>query len=61
MDIEECVAYALEHNITIKNTQLDEKLARRQEDGIRNFMPSVNGQASHSGTSGSTRTLQRVF
>jgi outer membrane protein len=47
--IEECVAYALEHNITIKNTQLDEKLARvDKKTAYGNFMPSVNGQASHS-------------
>lgn len=47
--IEECVAYALEHNITIKNTQLDERLAQvDKKTAYGNFMPSVNGQASHS-------------
>lgn len=47
--IEECVAYALEHNITIKNTQLDERLAKvDKKTAYGNFMPSVNGQASHS-------------
>lgn len=47
--IEECVAYALEHNITIKNTELDERLAKvDKKTAYGNFMPSVNGQASHS-------------
>lgn len=47
--IEECVAYALEHNITIKQTALDEKLAAiDKRTAFGNFLPSVNGQASHS-------------
>jgi len=47
--IEECVAYALEHNISIKQTALDEKLAQiDKKSAYGNFMPAVNGQASHS-------------
>lgn len=47
--IEECVAYALEHNITIKQTALDEKLAQiDKKTAYGNFMPAINGQASHS-------------
>jgi outer membrane protein len=47
--IEECVAYALEHNITIKNTELDGKLASIDKSDARgNFLPTVNANASHS-------------
>jgi outer membrane protein len=47
--IEECVAYALEHNITIQNTALDEQLARiDKRTALGNFLPSINGTASHS-------------
>jgi len=47
--IEECVAYALEHNITIQNSALDEQLARiDKRTALANFLPSVNGTASHS-------------
>ena len=47
--IEECVNYALEHNISIKNTELDGQLATIDKSDARgNFLPSVNANASHS-------------
>lgn len=47
--IEECVNYALEHNISIKLTDLDSQLAEIDKKGARgNFLPSINGTASHS-------------
>jgi len=47
--IEECVAYALEHNISIKQTELDTQLALiDKKTAWGNFLPSVNGTASHS-------------
>lgn len=47
--IEECVNYALEHNISIKNSELDTQLADiDKKDAKGNFLPSVNANASHS-------------
>ena len=47
--IEECVAYALEHNISIKQTELDTQLAQiDKKTAFGNFLPSINGTAAHS-------------
>lgn len=47
--IEECVNYALEHNISIKLTDLDSQLAAiDKKSAIGSFLPSINGSASHS-------------
>jgi outer membrane protein len=47
--LEECVNYALQHNISIKQTELDIKTAAIDKRGaIGNFLPSLNGNASHS-------------
>ncbi|KLT71729.1 MULTISPECIES: TolC family protein [Flavobacterium] len=47
--LEECVRYAMENNITIKNTELDIKNAAIDKRGaIGNFLPSVSANASHS-------------
>lgn len=47
--IEDCVNYALEHNIAIKQTDLDTKLAQiDKKSAFGNFLPSVNANASHS-------------
>ena len=47
--IEECVNYALEHNISIKQSELDIKLATIDKTAaIGNFLPSINAGASHS-------------
>jgi len=47
--IEECVNYALEHNISIKQTALDTDLAKIDKNGaLGNFLPSVNASGSHS-------------
>jgi outer membrane protein len=45
----ECVQYALKNNITIKQTDLDGDLAAiDKKDAFGNFLPSINGSASHS-------------
>jgi len=47
--LEECVKYAIENNISIKQTELDSKTAvidKKEAKG--NFLPSVNANASHS-------------
>jgi outer membrane protein len=47
--LEECVRYALENNITIKLSELDVKNADiDKKDAFGKYLPSVNGNASHS-------------
>ncbi|MBC5837147.1 TolC family protein [Flavobacterium muglaense] len=47
--LEECVKYAIDHNITIKQTALDSENALiDKKDAFGNFLPSVNASASHS-------------
>lgn len=47
--LEECVQYALENNITIKQTELDAQLAQLdKKTAIGSFLPSVNSGANHS-------------
>ncbi|HEX9980415.1 MAG TPA: TolC family protein [Flavobacterium sp.] len=45
----ECVEYALQNNISIKQTDLDTQLAAIDKRGaIGNFLPSINASGSHS-------------
>ncbi len=47
--LEECVYYALENNISIKNSELDRDLAGIEKtSAIGNFLPSANATTSHS-------------
>lgn len=47
--LEECVKYAVDNNITIKQTQLDSETAAIDKKGaIGSFLPSLNANASHS-------------
>ena len=47
--LEECVRYALDNNITIKLSELDVKNAEiDKKDVFGNYLPTVNGNASHS-------------
>lgn len=47
--LEECVKYALENNITIKQTELDTITANIDKRGaLGNFLPSANLNANHS-------------
>ncbi len=47
--LSECVAYALENNITIKQSVLDLKETTiNKKDAVGNFFPSFNAAASHS-------------
>jgi outer membrane protein len=47
--LEECVAYALEHNISVQLAALDNQLATiERSDAVGNFLPSVNANAAHS-------------
>jgi outer membrane protein len=47
--LEECINYAVQNNISIKQTELDSKTALIDKRGaVGNFLPSVNANASHS-------------
>lgn len=47
--LRDCVEYALEHNISIKQSELDLQNADLAEaDAKGNFLPTVNANASHS-------------
>ena len=47
--LEECVNYAVQNNISIKQTELDTQTASIDKKGaIGNFLPSFNANASHS-------------
>ena len=47
--LEECIKYAIQNNISIKQTELDTKTAEIDKKGaVGNFLPSLNANASHS-------------
>ena len=47
--IEECVNYALEHNISIKQSELDTQTSQIAKiDAIVSFLPTINASTSHS-------------
>lgn len=47
--LEECVEYALKNNISIAQTDIDNRVAGiDRSDAIGNFLPSANANASHS-------------
>src|SRR5690606_584003 len=47
--LEECVNHAIENNVSIKQTERDNKLAEvNKKDAYGNFLPGVNATASHS-------------
>lgn len=47
--LEECVNYAIQNNISIKQTELDTKTAAIDKKGtVGNFLPTLNANASHS-------------
>lgn len=47
--LQECVQYALDNNISIRQADLDSQVAAiDKKDAFGNFLPSINGSASHS-------------
>ena len=47
--LEECVTYAIQNNISIKQSELDSKMALiDKKSAVGNFLPSFNASASHS-------------
>ena len=56
--LQECIERALEHNITIKQTELDVELADIDiSDAFGNFLPGVNASASNSWNTGLTQNV----
>lgn len=56
--LQECLEYALENNIQIKQSELEVELADIQRlDAIGNFLPSVNASASNSWNTGLTQNV----
>jgi len=51
--LEEAVAYAIENNISVKQSELDLRLTEiNKKDAIGNFLPNLNGSASISSNTG---------
>lgn len=47
--LQECVDYALQNNISIKQSELDSQLAKiDKSDALGNFLPTLNADANHS-------------
>lgn len=56
--LKECVTYALENNISVKQSELDVTLADiEKSDAVGNFLPSLNGSASNSWNTGLTQNI----
>ncbi|TBW30176.1 TolC family protein [Gramella sp. KN1008] len=56
--LEECVNYALENNISVKQAQLDVEFSEiEKRDAVGNFIPSLNGQATNSWNTGLTQNV----
>lgn len=56
--LQECIAYALEHNISIKQSELDLELARVDKvDAIGNYLPGINASATNSWNTGLTQNV----
>lgn len=56
--LQECVNYALENNIQVKQSELDVELAELgRRDAIGNFLPNVNASASNSWNTGLTQNV----
>ncbi len=54
----ECVAYAAEHNIQIKQSVLDTEASTvDKSDAVGNFLPAINLQASHSWSIGLNQNI----
>ena len=56
--LEECVNYALENNISIKQSELDVELSDiEKKDAIGNFIPNLNAQATNAWNTGLTQNV----
>jgi len=56
--LEECVNYALDNNIQVKQSELDVELSDiEKRDAIGNFIPSLSAQATNSWNTGLTQNI----
>lgn len=56
--LEECIAYAFENNISIKQSELDLELADlNKRDAVGNFLPSLNASAMNAWNTGLTQNV----
>jgi len=56
--LKECVNYALQNNISVKQSQLDTQLAEiTKKDAIGRFLPTVNANASHTWSIGLNQNI----
>ncbi len=56
--LRECIEYALEHNISIRQSELEKELAEVDKlDAIGNFLPNINASASNSWNTGLTTNI----
>ncbi|MBZ9729539.1 TolC family protein [Salegentibacter sp. JZCK2] len=56
--LQECVNYALENNISVKQSELDVEMAELgRRDAIGNFLPNVNASATNSWNTGLTQNV----
>jgi len=47
--LQQCIDYALAHNISVKQSELNEQLSKESyQESIAGFFPSLNGNAGHS-------------
>ncbi|MDH3322754.1 MAG: TolC family protein [Flavobacteriaceae bacterium] len=57
--LSECVDYALENNLTVKQSEYDISLAEiNRKDAVGNFLPSLNINGSHAWNSGLTTDVR---
>lgn len=57
--LRECVDYALEHNISVKQSELDLNQSEiNKKDAVGNFFPTLSASASHSWNTGLTQHPQ---
>ncbi len=56
--LEECVNYALENNLSVKQAELDTELSDIEKRGaLGNFIPNINGQATNAWNTGLTQNV----
>lgn len=56
--LKECVEYALENNISVRQSELDLDLSEvEKSDAIGNFLPTLNGSASNAWNTGLTQNV----
>ena len=59
--LQQCIDYALSHNISIKQSNLDNNLAIiDKSSAVGSFLPTINADASHSWNIGLNQNIQSI-